>query len=71
VAQSESASAQGRLDKAKDELRRKLDDLAGQLLHGGAIEGVTTGCEAGSAHLGDDAVIARNIHAIYSTAIAA
>jgi hypothetical protein len=28
LAQSESASAQGRLDKAKDELRRKLDDLA-------------------------------------------
>jgi len=28
VAQSESASAQGRLDQAKDELRRKLDDLA-------------------------------------------
>jgi hypothetical protein len=28
IAQSEAASAQGRLDKAKDELRRKLDDLA-------------------------------------------
>jgi hypothetical protein len=28
IGQSEAASAQGRLDQAKDELRRKLDDLA-------------------------------------------